>query len=633
MGFKDKRQQIKSEKPKNTAASVDNKDQKPDSPKKPLFGHTLFKGSLSEPDVTPIMKENADGTYSRIEDAKFPDGYTQNATTGGVTSVNKVQYMQNIQNALEGVNDPGYVSTLKWQSSAAMSMDGLLVPFATTFTNRDPKGIQAEYDDPAGSGNKTGKRPGFAQNRLPPYERPSNLIDYWHNSRENTTDDIGGFTDTVTSATLNPFAHGHHVSVLSRGETVMNVDTRASSGGQVGRHLGDVSIGPKEASRPFSLRGPLVMTGWGFNTEGKPVPNMKRDALYREDNPRSENFGMPINFPDELAEDMKNPSVKFVNNHLQRLDQWKTGPVDLRWDDIRKVWTSPGINRVYLSKATRCILPTGGPDGKNSWNFGVNNVVGAGRQYRNPCPSDVCKYDTYFPKSKYYPDIEIYDPEDRQWCGKCQVQKDVNGNPYVNCDATETACVPFYDAIILRSMGHIVSGRNVKSDCGDKFRKTSASDPYSKRMGNPCHGWGSSFDGILEYLPDKVEGQGESNEEYSEGAYSILYERIFIENPLSQGLMLGDSFLSYDTGRKITMTYMRAKDNLGCGKGGEAISVTESLPVHVILQAEFVGVEMVTNSSCEQGEWGACTRKVMVQGMTTPKDCGPDDDYPSTSIG
>jgi len=182
-------------------------------------------------------------------------------------------------------------------------------------------------------------------------------------------------------------------------------------------------------------------------------------------------------------------------------------------------------------------------------------------------------------------------------------------------------------------MGHVVSGRNVKSDCGDKFRKTSASDPYSKRMGNPCHGWGSSYDGITEYLPDKIEGQGEANEEYSESAYSILYERIFIENPLSQGLMLGDSFLSYDTGRKITMTYMRAKNSKGCGNGGEAISVTESLAVHVILQAEFVGVEMVTNSSCEQGEWGACTRKVMVQGMTTPKDCGPDDDYPSTSLG
>jgi hypothetical protein len=595
------------------------KSQKQDSARKPLYGNSIFKGSLSEPDNSPVLLENADGSFSKIVDANFPEGFTENSSIPVVSSVNTVQYMQNIRNALESPDDPGLVDLLQWQSSSAMSMDGLLIPFSTTFANRDPAGINAEYEN--------NERPGIEQNRLPPYEHPSNLIDYWHTANE----DPNMFTDVVTSASLNPFAYGHHIATLNRGEIARSVHSRSSSGGYTAPVLGDTAVTPKEASRPMALRGPLVLAGWGFNTEGLPVPNMKMDAQDRETNPRAENFGMPIKILEELREE--NPKNKFLQNHLQRIDQWKVGGIDLRWDPIRKVWVSPGMNKVYLSKATRCILPTGGPDGKNSWNFGVNNVVGMGRQYRNPCPSDICKYDTYFPKSQYYPDIEIYDPEDRQWCGKCQVKEDVNGNPYVNCDAAETACVPFYDAIILRSMGHVVSGKNVKSDCGDKFRKTSASDPYSKRMGNPCHGWGSSFDGILEYLPDKVEGQGEANEEYCEGAYSILYERIFIENPLSQGLMLGDSFLSYDTGRKITMTYMRSKDGKGCGKGGEAISVTESLAVHVILQAEFVGVEIVTNSSCEQGEWGACTRKVMVQGMTTPKDCGPDDDYPSTSIG
>jgi hypothetical protein len=595
--------------------------EKATSPKEPRFGASVYKGSLSEAEPAITQQMNEDGEPYILKDPDFPKGYAENTTTVSVSAVDKIQFKENAARPLDATNEPGSVDPLRWQSRAAMSMDGLLIPFSTSFVERNPAGSLHEYE--AGEG----ERPGIEQNRLPPYEKPSNLIDYWHTRYE----DPDVLTDVVTSATLNPFAKGHHISVLAQGEDAGNVDTRADSGGQTASPLGATPGNPNAASRPMALRGPLVLTGWGFNTEGKPVPNMKRDALERETNPRADNFGFPINLPVQLLE--PNPSVKFLANHMGRIDQWKTGPVDLRWDDTRKVWVSPGMNKVYLSKATRCILPTGGPDGKNSWNFGVNNVVGMGRQYRNPCPSDVCKYDTYFPKSQYYPDIEIYDPEDRQWCGKCQVKEDVNGNPYVNCDAAETACVPFYDAIILRSMGHVVSGRNVKSDCGDKFRKTSASDPYSKRMGNPCHGWGSSFDGIKEYLPDKVEGQGEANEEYSEGAYSILYERIFIENPLSQGLMLGDSFLSYDTGRKITMTYMRSNSGNGCGKGGEAISVTESLAVHVILQAEFVGVEMVTNSSCEQGEWGACTRKVMVQGMTTPKDCGPDDDYPSTSLG
>ena len=595
--------------------------EKATSPKEPRFGASVFKGSLSEPEPAIAQLMNEDGIPFTVKDPGFPKGYAENTTNVSVSAVDKIQFKENAARPLDATNEPGAVDQLRWQSRAAMSMDGLLIPFSTSFVERNPAGTLHEYS--AGEG----ERPGIAQNRLPPYEKPSNLIDYWHTRYE----DPDVLTDAVTSATLNPFAKGHHISVLAQGEDAGNVDARADSGGQTSSPLGATPGNPNNAARPMALRGPLVLTGWGYNTEGKPVPNMKRDALEREINPRKDNYGFPINMPVQLLE--PNPSVKFLANHMQRIDQWKTGPVDLRWDDLRKVWVSPGMNKVYLSKATRCILPTGGPDGKNSWNFGVNNVVGMGRQYRNPCPSDTCKYDTYFPKSIYYPDVEIYDPEDRQWCGKCQVRLDVDKNPYVDCEATETACVPFYDAIILRSMGHVVSGRNVKSDCGDKFRKTSASDPYSKRVGNPCHGWGSSYDGITEYLPDKIEGQGEANEEYSESAYSILYERIFIENPLSQGLMLGDSFLSYDTGRKITMTYMRAKNSKGCGNGGEAISVTESLAVHVILQAEFVGVEMVTNSSCEQGEWGACTRKVMVQGMTTPKDCGPDDDYPSTSIG
>ena len=559
MGLRDRRELKRAEKQSEPTQAAPT--EKSESPAKPNFGASVFKGSLAEPEPSMVQKEDDNGRLYKLTDADFPQGYSENTQTATVSAVGKDQFKSNISRSLDAVESPGTVDQLRWQSRAAMSMDGLLIPFSATFTQRSPEGINAEYDSGEWS------RPGIEQNRLPPYEKPSELIDYWHNKDE----DDNMYTDVVTSATLNPFVRGHHISILSRGKRPGNIDARAQSGGQDASKLGDApGLDPRIAPR-----GPLVMTGWGYNTEGLPVPNMKRDAEDREDNPRAENFGMPIKMPKELLEE--NPSKKFLHNHVGRIDKWKTGPVDLRWDDIRKVWVSPGMNKVYLSKATRCILPTGGPDGKNSWNFGVNNVV--------------------------------------------------------NCEATETACVPFYDAIILRSMGHVVSGRNVKSDCGDKFRKTSASDPYSKRMGNPCHGWGSSYHGITEYLTDKVEGQGEANEEYSEGAYSILYERIFIENPLSQGLMLGDSFLSYDTGRKITMTYMRAKDGHGCGNGGEAISVTESLAVHVILQAEFVGVEMVTNSSCEQGEWGACTRKVMVQGMTTPKDCGPDDDYPSTSIG
>jgi hypothetical protein len=120
---------------------------------------------------------------------------------------------------------------------------------------------------------------------------------------------------------------------------------------------------------------------------------------------------------------------------------------------------------------------------------------------------------------------------------------------------------------------------------------------------------------------------------YAESAKAILYQKILIENPLNQGLMLGDSFLSYDTGRRVAVSYARADVFGGCGVAtGAPITVQEILPVHVILQAEFFSAEIMTHAGCGQGEFTGCTRKLFFQGMSTMEDCGPDDDYPQTAI-
>ena len=113
---------------------------------------------------------------------------------------------------------------------------------------------------------------------------------------------------------------------------------------------------------------------------------------------------------------MQTDWAHFIPQHMRRPDKWKVGPIDLRWDRERKVWVGGKFNGIFLSKATRCILPEAGVDGNNSFNFGVGgNVNAPGRLYRNPCPTNDCNYTSYFPTSIYYPDIEIYDPEDHNW--------------------------------------------------------------------------------------------------------------------------------------------------------------------------------------------------------------------------
>ena len=103
---------------------------------------------------------------------------------------------------------------------------------------------------------------------------------------------------------------------------------------------------------------------------------------------------------------------------------------------------------------------------------------------------------------------------------QCKVSKDNDGNYYANCDEFVKSCVPFYDAVILRSTDHVVDGENNRNNCGDKFYKAAGGNPYSRRMGDPCHGWGSTRDYSTkgESLVDKVVARTCSSGEISHAA-------------------------------------------------------------------------------------------------------------------
>jgi len=61
--------------------------------------------------------------------------------------------------------------------------------------------------------------------------------------------------------------------------------------------------------RPAGLRGPLVVSGWGFDVANNPVPGTVED-------------------------------IRLFNNNLAyNRNLWKTGPVNLMWDKERKIWS------------------------------------------------------------------------------------------------------------------------------------------------------------------------------------------------------------------------------------------------------------------------------------------------------
>lgn len=111
--------------------------------------------------------------------------------------------------------------------------------------------------------------------------------------------------------------------------------------------------------RFLALRGPLVISGWGFDTDGYPVPNASGEPKdldaegypKRIRNPQDASGGYQGYHGAILGKNQTWDSVKgkwndpyredtFYKGWGQRPDTWPVGPVDLRWDHKRKVWTA-----------------------------------------------------------------------------------------------------------------------------------------------------------------------------------------------------------------------------------------------------------------------------------------------------
>lgn len=64
--------------------------------------------------------------------------------------------------------------------------------------------------------------------------------------------------------------------------------------------------------RTMGFKGPILLSGWGYDVCGLPVPNLKGSVVSGE--------------------------YSFKEKTAQQRQNWKTGPIDLRWHNKRKTW-------------------------------------------------------------------------------------------------------------------------------------------------------------------------------------------------------------------------------------------------------------------------------------------------------
>lgn len=366
--------------------------------------------------------------------------------------------------------------------------------------------------------------------------------------------------------------------------------------------------------RAVGFKAPMVLTGWGYDLNGNPVPADTGDA------------------------------TKFHPDASWDLHLWKSGPVDLRWDQTRGVWTGGNTTKVYLVKLTNLSTPP-------SFSFEVDRS-NSRDQYTRNAPTIAGDFNS---------SGLIYDPE------YIAYHNNANNFGYYERLDYDGLEYPYYEAFIIReTVDSPVTDASYYNtwdyDCND-----------CGHISNPCVTNATAHSG------------------------SSIGKKVLIENPLRQSFDVGDLAFTIDTGRKqkvntgffvggsgvdasgvintdgsgyatftvtnagrdyitggfgilstgckicsnILLSFTEAGQlsgatlfpssgfppNQTCGLTiypNNATVETETLPIHWVTQSEFKSQQVVTHVECDNGVLQTCTMKVQTQGFKTCEWCGED---------
>jgi hypothetical protein len=373
----------------------------------------------------------------------------------------------------------------------------------------------------------------------------------------------------------------------------------------------------RQGIRGVGLRSPMILTGWGYDINNLPVPARS---------------GNPQYFHPEAS----------WNPHL-----WKSGPIDLRWDEQRGVWAGHK-QRIYLVKMTNLYTPP-------SFSFEVDRS-NTRDQYSRNAPATA---------SGYNPDGTLYDPEYVAYTNNPLA----NYAYYEQLDYGNNAVYPYYEAFIIREtddspvpdQGYYNIWTNDCNDCGHISNSGQCggehgTSPTLKRIliENPLR---QSFDvGDLAFTVYTGRQQRVNTGSFSGGSGSGASATITTDasgnatfNVVSAGAgyTVGGFAILPATGCYICANITPSFSN-GSLDGGiilpsggftknqsctvtiipnDASMNTELLPIHWVIQSEFKSQQVVTHVEADNGILQTCTMKIQTQGFKTCEWCGEDTAY------
>ena len=261
-----------------------------------------------------------------------------------------------------------------YNSTAIMTMDGLFRPVSK----------EGDGSLPAYAGTDPGCLKGFSVAPPPPgtvdgskgYAEPLSIVNTGLDPLANPT---GVTVGSVAGRSASP-NKGHDIDGVSRG-TLTQIGSYNT--GVIDMRFGE--LGYQNDYRFMALRGPLVVHGWGYDLQGKPVPN---------------SAGASTSYT--------SMTDQFADGWLQDPSTWPVAPVDLRFDRQRGVWTTPPSFRMYKVTSSEEIAAgaTGNATVQNASDaanqgdgtIGINNIT------CSTVPAD-CNYLAYYDTAtcEYWP--------------------------------------------------------------------------------------------------------------------------------------------------------------------------------------------------------------------------------------
>lgn len=227
-----------------------------------------------------------------------------------------------------------------YRNKAFMSWDGLLSPVSVS-------GGLCEGNGPSGSFPMYAKYSGFPEGALSMCNAPNPPIKLSGINVNNVA-----INRDYANPLTNNFGSGEHHHIGSGAGHVVDIvahGTGIPDKGIIQNFYTQSDWDKRYADdyRFLGLKGPLVLHSWGYDTQGKPIPNAIDDPDLIHS---SGIFRTQIGSGEDPAS-VTGLQDYFLNNWLHQPSTWPVAPIDLRYDRQRGMWVSPIDYKIVVVEA------------------------------------------------------------------------------------------------------------------------------------------------------------------------------------------------------------------------------------------------------------------------------------------